>query len=535
MTERAAGRGRALLVLGVVVVLVRLAVLLAPGPDLSEEGRVMAEEYARGVAVHEWLRGPLLDWQDYQQPFWGGHVLATWIAAPFCALLGETLFAMRLAVLPFALALALSGFALVDRVAGRRAAWLAGLLLAVPAPGFLLLSCTLQGTHCEALGLAFLSILLLVRAFEAPSLARCALLGLLLGLDLWFGYPALLPALFTGVLLVWTLRPAAAAGFAWRKAAPLAAAFVLAALVGAWPWLRLAGAEQSSTQVYGQPASHWFDLPRLLQALGGKLELLATQDLALSLWLPGSNHLGIGLLAHLLAWTLLGLWASAAWSRRDALLALLLPSRLRAAPDEALPRVLCAALLCLPLFHVALLLGSTFDLGPRDWIQNMRYLLPLWPLVSIGVALAVARLAPPRDLLVGGLLVLASCAGTAGRLSPDAWGRDLSVPVASARHHGRMSALWRRGDREALARAVSRVQRRDPAERDEYLHSLGLWFRYWSAPTSKLGKLDEARREESRATLAWLGSQVPEAQRRFFAPPAADEVVRLSERVQDRP
>lgn len=534
MTERAAGRGRALLVLGLVVVLVRLAVLMAPGPDLSEEGRVMAEEYARGVAVHEWLNGPLLDWQDYQQPFWGGHVLATWIAAPLCALFGETLFAMRLAVLPFALALALSGFALVDRVAGRRAAWIAGLLLAVPAPGFLLLSCTLQGTHCEALGLAFLSILLVVRAFEAPGLARFALLGFVLGLDLWFGYPALLPALYAGALLAWLLRPAWSSAFEPRRALAPAAAFFAAALAGAWPWLRLAGAEQSSTQVYGQPASHWFDLPRLVAALGGKLELLATQDIALSLWLPGSDHLAIGWLAHTVAWSLLALWAVAVWLQRDTLRALLRPARLHGEPAQALPRALGAALVTLPAFHVALLLGSTFDLGPRDWIQNLRYLLPLWPLLSIGVALAVARLARPFDLAAGAILVAAACAGTAGRLSMDAWGRDLSVPVASARHHGRMSALWRRGDREALARAVERVQQRDPAERDEYLHSLGLWFRYWSAPASKLGKLDEARRAESRATLEWLGTKVPAEQRRFFALPREDEVVRLSERVEDR-
>lgn len=524
----AAGRARAVWILLILATLVRVAVLLVPGPDLSEQGRVMAEELARGVAVHEWLSlSPLLDWQDYQQPFWGGHVFATWLATPFCALLGETLFALRLATLPFAWALVASGFLLVDRIASRRAAWITGCLLAIPVPGFLLLSSTLQGTHCEALGLACLSILLVVRVFEAARLGRIVLLGLVLGLDLWFGYPALLPALFVAAWLAWAARPPLRS--CWNPRLWLA--FAVAALVGAYPWLRLAGAEQSSTQVYGLPASHWFDVQRLLTALGTKVELLATQDLALSLWLPGSDYLHIGWLAHAAAWSLLALWAYGLWSHRSDLLSAAQPS---SNPDK-LRAALTAGLVLLPVYHVALLLFSTFDLGPRDWIQNMRYLLPLWPLSVFGIALGLAHWTAPRAAWTTAALVGLCAVGTAGRLDTAAFGRDLRTPIASARQHGRMTALWRRGDQAALQRALTRVQTRPAAERDEYLHSLGLWFRFWSAPTSKLGKLDDARRADSRRTLLWLSEQVPQDQRRFFAFPAENEVIRLAETVSERP
>ena len=215
-----------------------------------------------------------------------------------------------------------------------------------------------------------------------------------------------------------------------------------------------------------------------------------------------------------------------------------LPLRSTACPSsnpDKLRAALTAGLVLLPVYHVALLLFSTFDLGPRDWIQNMRYLLPLWPLSVFGIALGLARWTAPRAAWTTAALVGLCAVGTAGRLDTAAFGRDLHTPIASARQHGRMTALWRRGDQAALQRALTRVQTRPAAERDEYLHSLGLWFRFWSAPTSKLGKLDEARRADSLRTLRWLGEQVPPEQRRFFVLPAENEVIRLTETVSDRP
>lgn len=513
-------RTRALLVIALATVAVRLVVLLWPGPDMYENGRVMAEELVRGVTAREVLHGPLMPLLDYQQPFWGGHIVVAVVAAPFLALFGTNLLALRLATLPFALLMSLAGFALLDRCAGRRAAWIGGLLLALPPPGFLLLSCTLQGTHAECVGLGLASVLLLVRALEAPTRARTAWFGFACGFDLWFGYPALFAPVLVGVGLLLTKRRLPR----WDHVV----SWILAFLVGAAPWLVLARTPYPSTRIYGLPNGAWFDASQALSHALHTLRELATQDFALSLWLPGSTQAAVGAGAFGLALALLVLWTFGLWSSRVRIAALWKPAlraQLAELPDVRVWLVLLAAV------PVALLMTSKFELGPRDWLQNLRYLLPVWPLMAFGIAIGIDALPRVAGKACAAAILVCLAAALAGRLDWSRFAHDACLEVAPVRTHARMVAWLKRTDPEALARVVTRVEQRDPAEQEEFLHALGLWIRWWYAQDlhARSPRTEDAQRMQ--ALLRFLRERVDPRWQEFFVADA-DETVLLEETVE---
>lgn len=513
-------RTRALMVLAFVTVAIRLAVLAWPGPDLSEGGRVMAEEVVRGVTAREVLEGPLLDIQDYQQPFWGGHVAVAVMAAPAFAVLGSNLFALRLATLPFALLLALSGFALLDRFAGRRAAWIGGLWLALPPPGFLLLSCTLQGTHAESVALSVATVLLMVRAVEAPSQLRTVLFGVACGFDLWFGYPALFGPVWVALGLIVTTRALPPRSHV--------ALWLGSVIVGAAPWLRLSVAEQPSTRIYGLSTSTWFDPARVLDQVTSGLRELTTQDFPLSLWLPGSVQGSIGVFAFFLAYALLAAWGFGLWTNRAGLASAWRP---RGSTFALRSSDWLAWLVLLPAVPTAFLLTSNFELGPRDWLQNLRYLLPVWPLMAFGVACAFARL--PRAVGIACTVVVLSVFGwgTIERSDAAAFGRDLHVDVAPVRTHARIVAWWHRNDAQGLETAVERIGRRSEAEQEEFLHALGLWNRWWYVQAMSKNPPREADARRSLDVLQRLHAYVAPRWKPFFVA-YPDDMVPLSETVE---
>jgi hypothetical protein len=518
-----AGRGRNLAALAALTVLVRFAVLLCPGPELSEGGRVMAEEMVRGTTALELWRGPLMPLHAYQQPFWGGHLIVSALAAPLVALLGPSLFVLRLVTLPFAVLGALGAFLILERCAGRRAAWIGGLLLALPAPGYLLLSCTVQGTHLEQSGLNLFALALWLAEEERPSARRAFAAGAALGLSFGFGVPALLP--IAVVLLADLLRSrrfvlerrflARLAGFAL-----CAAPFVLTSLA----------AEQGMFDVYDRPITSWLGPEGALGRAAAKLALLVRADLALSLWLPGSSAAGPGAWAVLAALAGVALWCLAAWRWRAGLLH---AARALARPGPLPREALCALVLLLAPAYLLVYLGSHFELGPRDWIQNLRYLMPLWPLLALGAAAELSAWPPRAGAAAGALLLASNALGSALQLDRAAWGRDLRAPAASTRQLARMVAWTEKGDRDGLARVLARLDGWPPGEREVFLHALGGWYRLWSSPRAQLSPRDSARRPQLEAARELLERSVAPAERPFFAAPGPDETVDLSQTLAD--
>lgn len=116
----------------VIATLLRVVLVLCPPEELSPGGLVPAEELRRGVAAHDIALGASLPLLDYQQTHFSGGTLAiTLVAAPIYALFGSSPIALRAATLPFTwLSVALTVL-LLHRIAGKRAAWIGGLVAAI--------------------------------------------------------------------------------------------------------------------------------------------------------------------------------------------------------------------------------------------------------------------------------------------------------------------------------------------------------------------------------------------------------------------
>ncbi len=203
--------------------------------------------------------------------FWGqpyGSPLDAWVAAPFVALFGNTLLAVRLPVFLLGLALVPLSFALGGRL-HPAAAGPAALLLACPPAYLLLLSALPPPVYPTTL--ALLAALLLA----APLLAdgeprRLALLawGLCAGLALWTHLLALAVVAPAAAYLVWRRRRA-------RAALALALAGLL---LGSAPWWTRLARDPSATSVLsvsGDRGATWNHLrallPRLHEPLAGLL------------------------------------------------------------------------------------------------------------------------------------------------------------------------------------------------------------------------------------------------------------------------
>ncbi len=522
-------RVRSLALLCAITAAVRVAMLLWPGPDLSEDGRVMAEEIVRGNTALEILRGPLMPLHDYQQPFWGGHIVISMLAAPIFAFFGPTLFALRLATLPFALIGTCSIFLILDRLVGRRAAWIGGSLLAIPPPGYLLLSCTAQGTHLEAGAINLLLIVLWLRDREQRSPSRAIALGFAAGFALWFGFLALLPIVLIFAADVLENRRFFLDRLWWARCA--------AFIVGAGPWIRFNLLESGrALTVYEKDAASWFDPGGLLERAGGKFADLVGQDLALSLWLPGSREGAIGVLAIALTLVFVSGWILAAWHARGGFVSALGGLR---APHVLSHRELWSLVLLFAPAYVVIYLVSHFELGPRDWLQNLRYLMPLWPLLFVGAAATLSS-RTKRTATIGSITLISTLALIATlalcdmrRADPDAFARDVHVQATSTRGLARMVAWSQKYEPETLETAIDRLERWPASDRDEFLFHLGKWFRFWSSPKTKLGGADIDHRAELDAARELLHRHVAPRYRPYFEVPGPDEKVRLGEELED--
>jgi hypothetical protein len=500
----AGGRARALAALLLLAAALRAFVILAPGADLYEQdGLPDFEELLRGVAAQELLDGPLLPVQDYQvNHFWGGSLVASIVAVPFFALLGPNLLALRLSPLVVHLVAVALAFLILDRAAGRRAAWIGGLLLAIPPPGYTFTSSSTFSLHTEtnALSLGLFLAYLVYREHRArgPSPWRAALVGLLGGFGIWFAYGLAIPV---AIVLFFELSRDK------RCCLRRDFAFALAGfLVGLAPWIRYQALHDlGGPVVYGGGIEEqlYLDPAFVLQKAAGLL-FTHVPD---AFWFRGALGLDGVLLGRLAALVLVAGALVALWTARR---------RVAASFAGGTPHPVALAAAFVLLYFLAYSF-SGFGVGKRYRPQEYRYLMPFWPYLALLGACAVdallgrGRVARAAAASATAALVLAFGAATVRLCDTDRWLASLDEPATTREALARFVFRRCRDDRELLARVVERLARRSADERDELLFALACGYR------GRLARAEDAQRAERvRATLDFLRDAVDAPYRPYF-------------------
>jgi hypothetical protein len=193
-----------LIALLLLATLPKLAIILAPTDSLYSTSGLHSglpyhgEEIHRGTTAVELLNGPILPLQDYHfAPFYGGSLVVSFLAAPLFALFGSSIAVLRLTGLVVTALMVLFLYLALVRVAGRRVAAVAGLLAALPAPGYTVLSVTAFGSHLESNAFAMFLFYAFVRCWWEPASGRARwrlafFAGAVAGFATYFGYIILL-------------------------------------------------------------------------------------------------------------------------------------------------------------------------------------------------------------------------------------------------------------------------------------------------------------------------------------------------------
>ncbi len=492
----------------VIAALPKIAILLAPRPDLYLAGSRgipqtwNGEEIHRGTTALELLHGPILPLLDYHYaPFFGGSLVVSLIAVPLYALLGTSVVVLKLVPLLFHLLSVVALYHALRRLAGPRAALLGGLLLAAAPPGYAVHTLTAFGTHVEsnALSMALLALFLATwwRADgKSPPLRLAFLWGVLAGFAIYFGYIVLL-----------TLAALALARFLCDKLFFMrrdALVALCGMLVGLVPWFAYnVPRDFAGLSIYGRP-------------LGGSTITRAESK--------GAGERALDLLQHGFPDSpffrdlgpISGHAQGLVYAAGIALLALgvLFPLRARLAPivravsrprtDSAL--VPFSPLLLLPpLLFVAAYVATDFKVGePAESVVAYRYVHVVWPWLFAAAAITLdalmraggGRAALARAAKVG--LVALSLVGTLLLVSPANRWSDLSTPGYSYPAFGRFVVLsFDRAPERILAAIDRAVELRSADELDAMLFGMGMQLKEGSRPMPQAGARLREFRERS--------------------------------------
>jgi 4-amino-4-deoxy-L-arabinose transferase-like glycosyltransferase len=499
------GALRAILVLLAIAAVVKLAVLVMPPEEISRAGIPQPEEWRRGMAAQEWLDGPLLPYLDYQQGhFQGGTLLTIGLDAISYALFGGSPLTMRLPNLLYDWVTIACLFLVVDRLASRRAAWIAGLLAAVPSPGYQMVGSMAWAAHNEANAFAMALLCLWVRhVFGGRNRPHQSFfLGVVAGLALWYHY----------ALVVW-LAPMLIIEFlrdrrAWIR--PAMGLRLAGLVVGLLPWwaYNLTHDWKGLGGIYGRSAAgHFQDSAADIAATFSKL---ITHFLPHSLYLP---HLGgLGPILEVLLFTLFAL----AWLvvSLGALRAFVREREVRAELVLFGYVVLWTFLYTFGTFH-----------GEDWWVSGYRYMMPLHPVAWIATGLVLVR-APLRVQYVAtGCMLFVFAAGTVSFLRPDHAHANATAPGHIRAGLGRFLFLRAGEEPDVLVGVMHKaLAEREPAEAEEILFTLGnclLWAADATPPDSitdpDVREFIEERARQHGRTLEALHAAAPERIKPYFS------------------
>ncbi len=495
----------------IVMAAVKLLLLAMPPEAIAPQGYPDNEEWRRGMAAHEWLSGPLLPFQDYQQGnFQGGTLLTILLVALSYFGLGESPFTMRLPNLLFDGVTVAFVFLLVDRLVSRRAAWVAGLLAAIPSPGYAMVGAIVWAAHVEANAFAMALLWLWHRTVfrrEAglqplsASLFRSEfLLGVLAGLAVWFHYGLLV------WLAVMLLTEAARDWRAWVR--PAMGIRVLGFLVGLGPWWSYnLNNEWRGLGVYGKSASAHFQTDA--ESVQVTFERLLTHFLPHSMYLPTWGGVGRVLewafyLIACVGWLVFAVQELRAWRRNGR-------------PSALIPLVLYP-----PLWTVLYTFG-TFH-GQDYWVSGYRYMLPLHPIAWVATAIVLTRTTRRIELPFVAAATAVFLAGIASFLEPSALQSSLNGPGYHQASVARLMLMRHGENPEVLKKALDRcIELRAEEEAEIILFTLGNSLLY-KAKDSKLPRwADESyegelkrQREAHDETMRVLEAHLPERYKPYF-------------------
>ncbi|QDV09060.1 hypothetical protein Poly30_46170 [Planctomycetes bacterium Poly30] len=493
---------------------VKLLVLVMPPTAISPNGFPDNEEWRRGMAAHEWITGPLLSPFDYQQGhFQGGTLLTILLVALSYLGFGESPLTMRLPNLLFDGVTVAFLFLLVDRLVSRRAAWVAGVLAAIPSPGYAMVSAIVWASHVEAnafaMALLFVWYRTVFRGRAAGTPAEFSdrasyrsefLLGVLAGLAIWYHYGLLV------WLAVMLLTELARDWRSWIR--PAMGVRVLGFLVGLAPWWRYNLANDwEGLGVYGKSASGHFQTE--LESVQVTFELLVTHFLPHSMYLPAWGGVG-----PVLEWAFYVV-ATAAWIAISF-------QEVRAWRRTGQPTALLAVALY-PILWTFLYTFGTFH-GQDWWVSGYRYMLPLHPVAWIAISVLFTRLRTRLEIPVVAVAVGVFLTGIVSFLNPAAIRSNLSGPGYI---HGSVARLmiYRHGDSpEVLLPALEKaIETRDSEEAEEILFTVGnsLLFQAQARRPPKWARPEQEaeftlQKEKHVESMRVLAERLPERFRPYF-------------------
>lgn len=477
--------------------LLRGFLILAPPDDFFENGAVPHEEMLRGIVAQELLDGAVAPIQRYQvNNFWGGSLVVSMIATVPYAVFGAKLVALRSVALLFGLACVAVLFVMLHRHASPRAAWIGAVLLAFAPPGYAMSSCTLYGTHLEANLLALGVFWMLLEEQRSRRSVLTLALGFSAGFALWFGTSAVL------VLGVWLAHEFARDRLFFLRSRALV--LLLGFAVGFAPWIRYQLVHgYSGFEVYEHGFLYHLGNGIVRGQVVEKLLVTFSSTGPLSfcfrdtLIVPGA---WIGRALMCLAFAAVVRCAFLERARIAELSRCVLRGARRGvAAPFATPTTLSLAFLALFAVTYAL---STFDVAARDWIFDLRYLMPPVPFVCIALGVAGAELARHGTFarrsasITIAALALVCGIGTLRQARPERFEANLTAPGTSQTQLLRFLARnFGPEPEEAVYVAQRIVGRRDPVLARELLSGFGRGVRI-------LGTLPTSTESERRRAAA---------------------------------
>ncbi len=201
------------------------------GASAKDGAVVVGEEEARINVAMDLIKGPVVPIIDYQYAnYCGGSLIVSLMLAPMVSVLGPNIWTLRLLALAFHLVGLICIFCVLNRWASRRAAIFGGVLWALAAPGFVINTMVVWGTHVESniLALCTLWLFMHIHSTENKVPLKRGLLGVLQGINVYIGYQAVLHLC---MLAFFDLHPKR---FPKRKAL---VAQVTGFVIGFSPWL----------------------------------------------------------------------------------------------------------------------------------------------------------------------------------------------------------------------------------------------------------------------------------------------------------
>jgi hypothetical protein len=172
--------------------------------------------------------------------------------------------------------------------------------------------------------------------------------------------------------------------------------------------------------------------------------------------------------------------------------------------------------------------ASDFAIGPRGWVFNFRYLMPIWPFVALCLGIGLAQLVHARGFVrvAAVAFVLAFCGlstvSALDRCRPETLASNWERPGTSTIWFARLLMLHFGTQPEKMARVAQNIEeKRSPEEQAVLFRLIGKGLALYGKGAGE-GNKDKARNVLYRRTLATLEARAKPEHKAYFAAPDSD-------------